>query len=342
MFRPEFNLSSEITLTLSKIERLTERLNQSIIPKEVLSHVQKQCQVSLTHYSTQIEGNKLSMEQVSGVLDDQKTYGLVRDEKEVGNYFNLLSDVSKWIINYQKKINEELILQCHAGLLSTILDKAMLGKFREEQNAIYESGTGQLVYLPPEAKDVQGLVHDLCEWMSTEKEHPILKAAIFHNQFVTIHPFIDGNGRSARILSLYFLEAQAYDWKQIVPIDRYYAEDRASYYQLLQQDYSHNYYEGRSKTDFTPWIQYYVEGIHLILEGTLNQIELFKNQHILINNRQAKILKTLKVKKYITSSQYSHRFGISTRMASRDLRQLVQWGHISVIGRGRATRYFLK
>lgn len=342
MFNPKYTISNKTALVLSEIERLTAKLNHAIIPSEVLEHIKKQCLVALTHFSTQIEGNKLSMEQVSGVVEKNKKYGLVRDEKEVKNYSQLLEKTPVLAKKYGKEISTELILQCHSNMLQGIAEKELLGKFRDVQNAIYESGTGSLVYLPPEPKDTAPLINDMCAWLNGTKAHPIILAGIFHNQFVTIHPFLDGNGRSARFLSLYFLDTTGYHWKQIVPVDRYYAEDRGLYYQSLQQDYPHNYYEGRNETDFTKWIEYYTDGIKIVLDGTINQIELYKTRNILINNRQSKILKYLENSKYVTASQYARRFSISSRMAARDLRQLVEWGHISVIGRARATKYFLK
>lgn len=342
MFKPQYTISDATTTAIAEVERLTAHLKYSAIPDEVLKHIRKECLVALTHFSTQIEGNKLSLEQVSGVVEKQKTYGLLRDEEEVRNYFQLLGKTPRLMHQHGKKMSVELIRQCHEILLKDMDLKSLSGKLRTVQNAVYESGTSKLVYLPPEPRDVTPLTQDLCDWANQSKGHPIILAGVFHNQFVTIHPFMDGNGRSARFLSLYWLDILGYDWKQIVPIDRYYAEDRNLYYQLLQQDYSHNYYEGRNETDFTKWIDYYVNGIKVILEGTVNQIELYKTQNILINNRQIKILKYLENNKSITAPQYANRFRLSTRMATRDLKQLVEWNRVSVIGKARATRYFLK
>lgn len=342
MFDPQYTLTNQILNSIAEIERLTATIKRIGIPTEILKHIKKQCSIALTHYSTQIEGNRLSMEQVSQVLEKQKTFGLIRDEKEVKNYFSLLEKMPSFIKKYKKKITQKLILTCHNETLNKIVEKNLRGRFRDAQNAIYEAGSGKLIYLPPEPKDVTKLIENLCQWINKANIHAIILAAIFHNEFVTIHPFIDGNGRMARFLSLYFLESHDLDWKHIVPIDRYYADNRPIYYEMLQQNYSHNYYEDRNKTDFTKWIEYYVEGIKIMLSGTINQVELFKTENILINNRQAKILNYLKNKNYITASQYAQKYKISNRMASIDLTQLVKWGKLSIIGKARATKYFLK
>ncbi len=328
--------------TLAEIEKLTLQLMQTSIPSEIFEHIQQQCLVALTHFSTQIEGNQLSLEQVSGVIEKRKTFGFVRDEKEAKNYFTLLERMTPLIKKHQRKLDAKLILECHSQLLSRIVTESSRGKFRTVQNAIYETGSKKNVCLPPEAKDVMLLIDELCYWVNVTKAHPIICAAIFHNQFVTVHPFIDGNGRSARFLSLYLLETRNYDWKKIVPIDRYYADNRPLYYDQLQQHYSHNYYFGRHNTDFTKWLEYYVEGIKQMLLGTLNQIALFRTQNILLNNRQNKMLKYLQEVSAISVSEYARRFGISTRMASRDLAQLLELNRVGVMGKARATKYFLK
>ncbi len=342
MFKPRYTLSDGVLNDIAQIERQTVQLRDAFIPSELKAHIQKQCQIALTHYSTQIEGNQLSLEQVSGVVEEKKSYGLLRDEKEVSNYFKLLQKIPALTKRYGGKLTRELVLHVHSEILSGIVSSELRGTIRNVQNAIYEARTNALVYLPPEVKDVPQLVDDLCAWSDGEGVHPIIMAALFHNQFVTIHPFLDGNGRAARFLTLYFLDTKGYEWRHLVPIDRYYADERQRYYAALQGDYPHNYYDGRVDADFTSWIEYYVGGIRAILGGTLNQLDLFSREQILMNNRQAKMLKILAGAGMTTAAEYAARFKISPRMASRDLRQLVEWGKLAVIGKGRATKYLVK
>lgn len=342
MFNPKYTLTDNVMLGVSSADLLTAKLRDASIPAGVLGHIRRQCQVALTHYSTQIEGNLLSLEQVSGVLEEKKSYGLLRDEREVANYFRLLSEIPHWIHSHHGQLPETLILQCHRQLLAKILDRSMCGKFRNEQNAIHEARSRRLIYVPPQPQDVPALVKDLCAWVVSARTHPIIRAAIFHNQWVTIHPFMDGNGRSARLLSLYLLESTGYEWRHIVPIDRYYADDRARYYAGLQQDYPHNYYDGRNHCDFSAWIHYYIEGINLMLQGTLNQMDMYRTEAILMNNRQVRILQILKESPFVTAAGYARRFRISQRMATRDLTQLVEWGKMALIGKARASKYVLK
>jgi len=330
VFKPKYTCSNQVLNDIAEIERQTIHLNQTSVPDELIQHIRKQCLVALTHYSTQIEGNKLTLEQVSGVVEDEK------------NYFKLLNNIPSLIKKHRSKVTLDLILRYHKNILNGIVSPNLRGIFRDTQNAIYEALTNKLVYLPPEAKDVEPLTQDLCEWANTENIHPIILAAIFHNQFVTIHPFIDGNGRAARSLTLYLLDSKGYEWRHLVPVDRYYADDRPFYYANLQGDYPHNYYDGRAHTDFSDWIEYYTDGIKKMLAGTINQVKMYRTENILMNNRQSKILKHLEDKAFVTASQYAQHFHISTRMATRDLRQLVEWNKLTVIGKTRGTKYILK
>lgn len=341
MFQPQYTISHTTLEYISNISKKLAELNLLTIPQELLRHIRKQCRLALTHFSTEIEGNKLSQEEVIEVIEHHKTFGLKRDELEVRNYFTLLEKLPIYCKKYTGKLSKELILLFHSQCMKDIVEDDFLHTYRTTQNAIYDAQTSKLVYLPPEAKDVMQLMEDLCEWINTSDINPFILSSIFHNQSVTIHPFIDGNGRVARIISLYILYSRGYNLCNIIPIDRYYATDRARYYLMLQLNYSHNYYFGRNNTNFTPWIEYYLEGIYETLAATLNQVETCTIENILFNNRQDKTIQLLRKKKFITASEYAKMFFISTRMATRDLCQLVQWKKVVVIGKGRATKYIL-
>lgn len=338
MFQPQFSINNRILSAIGQIERLYGELQHVRLPDELSQHLKTQCRIALTHYSTAIEGNPLTLDQVSALTLEEKHVGRPRDEKEVANYFALLTQLPRWCKKYKNRLIPNVILEAHQQIEAGIVEGSLLGKFRTAQNAIYAGR--QMIYLPPEAKDVPGLVEVLCGWTQTVDLHPILVAGIFHNQFVTIHPFMDGNGRSARALSLYFLVGHHWDFREWVPIDRSYADDRASYYRHLQQDYSHNYYEGRHQTDFTPWLEYYVEGLRRILETTLSDLGRYQKRGILLNARQKKILKQGS-HVLITPRAYAVRFGISGRMATRDLQQLTQWGYLRRMGAGRSVQYLV-
>lgn len=135
--------------------------------------------------------------------------------------------------------------------------------YRDGQNVIRDSATGKIVYLPPESKDVPLLMSDLVSWIS--KNHTILpsplQASITHYQFATIHPYYDGNGRTARLLTTFIMHLGGYGLKGLYSLEEYYAKNLHNYYNALTIGPSHNYYFGRAEADITPWIEYFCSGI---------------------------------------------------------------------------------
>ncbi len=338
MFTARYTISDAVVQKVSAIERLSMALDALPVPGEILRYLQRQCLIALTHYSNQIEGNLLSFEEVSDLLERHRTFGRPRDEREVKNYFSLLEHIPAHIETHGAQITPDLVRLFHRGVEEGIVEEGLLGSFRTTQNAVDTIG-GKIVYLPPEPNDVGGLVSDLCDWIHRADVHPIIAAAILHDQFVTIHPFLDGNGRCARSLSLYFLAAHGFQWRQWVPVDQFYASDRARYYAALQQEYPHNYYDGRCDTDFTSWIEYYVEGIAVMLAETIERVRHLGSGQTPLNNRQERILKYLQTHSAITAREYAARFSLSMRMAARDLGFLVREGKLLRLGKGPSVRY---
>ena len=135
--------------------------------------------------------------------------------------------------------------------------------YRDGQNVIRDSSTGKIVYLPPESKDVPQLMKDLVSWISKTillLPCPLL-ASISHYQFATIHPYYDGNGRTARLLTTLTMHLGGYGLKGLYSLEEYYAKNLHNYYNALTIGPSHNYYFGRAEADITPWIEYFCSGI---------------------------------------------------------------------------------
>ncbi len=137
--------------------------------------------------------------------------------------------------------------------------------YRQEQNIIKDSSTGAIVYMPPEPNDVHVLMDDLL----TRTNHaitageiaPPIIASIVHYQFATIHPYMDGNGRTARLITTYVLHQMGYGMQGMYSLEEYYAKDLMGYYDALTIGDSHNYYFGRENADITKFIEYFVNGM---------------------------------------------------------------------------------
>ena len=130
--------------------------------------------------------------------------------------------------------------------------------------AVYDSETGTPEYIPPEYADVPVLLDELVEYVNTTDDHPLIIAAVVHYQLVTIHPFEDGNGRTARLLSGYILDHYGYGFGGIGSLEEYFAYDPKEYYESLQMGLPVLYYSGRDNPPHSEiWINYFLRMMEL-------------------------------------------------------------------------------
>ena len=217
-FHPNYQITQAILEKLYKIDQIKEQVKDMPLTPRVLAGLKETSRIVTTHYSTVIEGNRLTEREVREVLKGQAIQGRERDEKEVKGYFNALDEVA--VLAKKHTVTESNIQLLH-GL---IIGNNTPTPYRTEQNSVVDAQTGTIVYMPPEAKDVGPMMTGLAEWIN-ESTHTLpipIVAAIAHYQFVTIHPYYDGNGRTARILTTLLLHQGGYDLKGIYNLEEYY------------------------------------------------------------------------------------------------------------------------
>ncbi len=228
----------------------------------VLDSLRRTARLLSTHLSTQIEGNSLSPEQVRAVIAGEGNFpGRERDEAEVVNYYRALQRVEALALK-PRAVSEADVRTIH-GLVMT--GRATPTPYRDGQNVIRDARTGAIAYLPPEAHDVPTLMRDLIEWVVAAfagGEFPVpIVAGLAHYQFATVHPYFDGNGRTARLLTTLLLHKAGYGLGGIYSLEEYYAADLNGYYRSLAVGASHNYYFGRAEGDVTPFLDYFCRGM---------------------------------------------------------------------------------
>ena len=267
-WKPSYTLTEVIVRDLMGIQSSLEAVAHTPLPPTVISALQYQARLRSSHFSTRIEGNRLSLEEARQVIKGEKVafHGRERDTTEVRNYWQALLKVEKWA-EQGAAFSEDLIRSVHA-----LVEKGVRAKptpYRDGQNAIRDSATGALVYLPPETKDVPALMKSLVEWVRKvlEEKIPIpIAAGLLHYQFVTIHPYYDGNGRTARLLATFILHRQGYGLNGFFSLEEHHARDLQGYYRALETHPHHNYYEGRAQADLTPWLEYFLKGLAAVFE----------------------------------------------------------------------------
>lgn len=130
--------------------------------------------------------------------------------------------------------------------------------------AVYDSVTGTPDYIPPEYSEIPELLDELVKYVNTTDDHPLIVAAIVHYQIVTIHPFEDGNGRTARLMSGYILDLYGYGFGGIGSLEEYFAYDPDEYYESLQMGLPPLYYLGRENPPHSEiWINYFLRMMEL-------------------------------------------------------------------------------
>ena len=349
-FEPQFNITPRVATNLMRIEAARQAVQDLPITASVLATLRETARLYSTHYSTMIEGNRLTQEQVSKVIERGGHFpGRERDEKEVLGYYAALEKVEQLAAS-GAPVSEAHIQILHGLAMGEGRKRVKPMPYRDGQNVIRDSRTRGIVYMPPEAKDVPGLMKELVAWLSTSQWDSLpcpIRAGIAHYQFATIHPYYDGNGRTARLLTTLILHLGGYDLKGLYSLEEYYARDLGAYYQAITVGPSHNYYEGRAKADITRWVEF-CEGAAASFEsvrrraqeaagaGSADQSAALRR----LDPRQRKALDLFRASAVITSRDVEGLFGISQRAARNLLTAWAAAEFVRVADPARRTRRY--
>ena len=351
MFKPRFSISPKIATSLMRIEAARQAVEDLPMTPAVLATLRQTARLFSTHYSTMIEGNRLTQEAVSRVIEQQSHFpGRERDEKEVLGYYAALERVER-LAAANETVTETQIQTLHGLVMGEGRRRTKATPYRDGQNVIRDSASRRIVYMPPEAKDVKPLMKAFVSWISSSKNESLptpVRAAVTHYQFATIHPYYDGNGRTARILTTLILHLGGYDLKGLYSLEEYYARDLNAYYQALTVGPSHNYYEGRAEAEITAWVDYFCEGMAESFESVRRRAaqaarrgakDMAKMLRIL-DPRQRKALELFRRSSSITSANVEKLFGISQRAARNLLAAWVQGGFVVIADPAKKSRRY--
>ncbi len=335
-FNPKYSITPKINKALVEIERVRGFLDAVKLKDDWIVDMQKKALILESHHSTHIEGTALSLEQAKSILEGGKVKGVSRDdERELLNYKKAMDFISKYL-GKDDPVSEGIVRELHKILVKGVRgENANPGNYRKIQNYVVNSRTREVVYTPPAPLDVPHLMREFTEWVSkAEDVSPILVAGIAQFQFVHIHPFIDGNGRTARLLSTLILYKTGYDFKRLFTISEHYDKDRPSYYQAIQTVRKNN-------MDMTTWLEYFVYGLRSQMteiqakgEQLIKQdSQLQKIKKIGLNKRQEKAIKYLIIKGTLSVNEYQSVVSCIRRTAQRDLEGLVKKKIVKIVAK---------
>ena len=318
-----------------------------LIPKWELK-LKKEARVHNAHSSTSIEGNRLTLEQVKALSEHREVIAAAKDKQEVINYLQALDAIPHYA---KRQVDTKLFLTIHKTITkATLKDAKDCGALRKRQvfvgRRIFDGTQFREIveYTPPNSKDVPQLVEGFLDWINSpeaKKINPVILAGIAHYEVAKIHPFIDGNGRTARLLATLLLYKSGFDHRRFFALDDYYDEDRDSYYTALKT-------VEKNKGDLTKWLEYFTEGVLYSINKVKEVImklglvpDIDKAGQIELTPRQIRILEKLKEKGKLTNKELRAVFKVSRQAMLKEISRLAALGLIEIGGKGRGAYYRL-
>jgi len=312
-YQPPFTITSEILNLVADISQQVGRLDASAL--NASPQLRKQNRIKTLAGTLAIEGNTLTEEQITAVIEGKPVLGSVRELAEVKGAIAAYDALPTW-----QPDNVDHLLTAHGLMMSEILTNA--GRFRDKAVGIQKGK--EVHHVAPPAHQVSGLMADLTNWLKQAKDHPLITSSVFHYEFEFIHPFSDGNGRMGRLWQTLILS----QWHPLflsLPLESVIKDHQQQYYQALE--------DADQQADSTPFIHFMLSVIAKTLAqnapvcATLNapvNIEEMKTPeailHLLQNNNQ------------LTRQQLAEQIGKDVRTIARAIAKLQQAGKLTRIG----------
>ena len=295
---PPFEISNEM---LKKVSDIMEKIGKldSFTNLDKTPYLRKQTKINSVHSSVAIENNPLSLEQVKDVINGKLVIGKQKDIQEVKNAYKayeMLKDINPYSIEDLKKVH---------GVM-TFLVEEVSGEFRTTSEGVFDDN-GNCIFVCPPGDRVNSLMNDLFEWLNENKDtiHPLILSSIFHYEFVFIHPFTNGNGRTVRLWQNSIL----YKWKDIfeyLPIES------------KIHKYQDEYYDSIAKCHKNANSNVFIEFMLKMIDETLD--EAISTSHLPITNETININKLLDVMesgKPMTATEIMEKLGIKSKETLR-------------------------
>ncbi len=339
---PQFTITNLLTEALTRIERARGFLEAAQLSADWLAGMQQRALLLEAHYSTHIEGTHLTLEQSEKLLSGEALSGVdPEDARELLNYRDAFDLVSGYL-GSGEPVTEGLIREMHQRLVRGVRgNSASPGQYRLIQNYVANSVTKQIIYTPPSPLEVPAQMTELTAWLGTETGiHPVLTAGIAQFQLVHIHPFLDGNGRTARLLSTLCLYRSGYDFKRLFTISEYYDRDRAAYYRALQT-------VREQGLNLTGWLEYFTQGLATQLTGVqrkgerLIRLDVLALKHRLSERQKAVVRLALQAGSFGIQDVEELLPEVNRRTLQRELKSLIDTGLLVASGATRNLSYSL-
>ncbi len=350
MFEPRYTITPLILSRIAETAEIKAAIERSRVLPLNEAHLRRQAILRMAYTSTSIEGNKLAEFEVGKIYEGKSVRAAQKDILEVENYYKaltLLDEMSK----QKHDLNLVEILKMHKVVINGLVEGPKVGKFRPADVYVLDDlgdGREMLRFKAPPAKEVQKLINDLLSWLKKAKSegiHPIIISGVFHLEFVSIHPFTDGNGRVARLLTQLLLYRMSWDFRRIIVLEDYYNKDRLAYYNAEHRGEEQEYIQGR---EFTHWLEYFTTGFLVEARKALEQTQSIgfgkaskKSEQIFLDKDEIQIMDFLTTVGRITSEDVVDILKVAKRTSQLKLKRLVDNGLLDRHGSTTAIYYTL-
>ena len=284
--------------------------------------LRRKTRIRSIHSSLAIENNQLSLFQVEDVINGKMVIGEQKDIQEVKNAYKAYEQIDK-----MNPYSVEDLKRIH-GILTFLIEKNS-GKFRNHGEAVYDGDVE--IFMAPPHKMVPKLMDNLFNWMieNKDKVNPLILSSVFHYEFVFIHPFGDGNGRTARIWQTAILS----NWEKAftyLPIESMIKKHQNEYYKVID-----NCNKAGNSTEF-------IEFMLKMISDTIDEISKITTQEIAQETTQEKILKLIKENPNITQNQMATALGLTRDGISYNIKQMKDKGVIERVGATKNGKWIIK
>lgn len=351
MYAPKYEISNKILKNIGRIEACREVIENAPLVPSFEKQFQSDAAIRTIHHGTHIEGNDLTLYQTKKILEGAEVYARARDIQEVVNYRNVMTLLDELAVK-RGGYEPNMLKDIHKLTVDRLIVPEKIGVFRSSEVVIKEEGTGRVIFSPPPYVEVPYLIEDFFAWINSPEAtemHPILRAGIAHYILVTIHPFVEGNGRTVRAFSSLILMREGYNIKKFFSLEEHFDEDPADYYDAISSVDRQSPNIGNR--DITSWLEYFTGVVSIELEKVKDKVRKLSvdsrlkvkfGEQVALTERQMRLIEYIsdqgsggmaELKKVLPM--------VSEDTILRELRDLLEKGIVKKTGSTKASKYVI-
>lgn len=316
--KPPYDITAKILIYITSISEKIGEVNANFLNKPS-PQLRKQNRIKTIHSSLKIEGNTLTEEQITALIENKKIVGPKKDVNEVLNAI----DVYQALKDFDPK-SEKSFLKAHDILMNNLIEKS--GTYRTKGVGIVKGSRVQ--HLAPPSQNLPGLMKDLFKYLENSEEIELIKSCVFHYEMEFIHPFLDGNGRMGRL------------WQTLILMDKYPVFEYLPFETIISEN-QEEYYQALSESDKSGKSTKFIEYMLSIIDSSLSELLKFNNRTFTEKERLDYFIS-------LNNSEFSRKDymdvfkNISSATASRDLKNGIEKNLLSKTGDFNKTKYLIK